>query len=285
MSDADEQYLTCLSMAANGRPVATRASLESTKQKVSATSAFGYQARYNLQYGFPLLTTRQISFKIVREELLWFLKGETNVRSLQEKGVHIWDEWADEQGNLGPVYGALWRDWRGETRRVDQIATLIENIRQVADNPDHPARRRLIVTAWDPSRVEEMALPACHCFFQCAVEGPYLHLQLYQRSADVFLGVPYNVASYALLLSGLAKVTGLVPGYFIHTFGDLHLYENHREQADELFIRPKYPAPKLKLVGMEEWDGSPVDELIQVISFASLLGYQHSGILTGEVAR
>ncbi len=205
-------------------------------------SVFGHQMRFNLAEGFPLLTTKKLHLKSIIHELLWFLKGDTNVRYLQENGVRIWNEWADENGELGPVYGHQWRSWsdnKGGT--IDQIANVIE---QIKNNPDS---RRLIVTAWNPADVENMALPPCHCFFQFYVAEGKLSLQLYQRSADTFLGVPFNIASYALLLMMVAQVTNLQLGDFVYTTGDTHLYLNHLEQADLQLTRTPRALPKMRL--------------------------------------
>src|SRR6266403_1267558 len=205
-------------------------------------SIFGAQARFDLRPagpGFPLLTTKKLHLRSIIYELLWFLRGERNVRYLQENGVTIWDEWADEQGNLGRVYGAQWRDWRGENGvRVDQIDNLIAQIKR---NPDS---RRLIVSAWNPAEIERMALPPCHVLFQFYVQDGELSCQLYQRSADLFLGVPFNIASYALLTMMIAQVVDLTPGDFVHTFGDLHLYNNYLEQAREHLTREYRPLPR-----------------------------------------
>lgn len=189
-------------------------------------SVFGYQARYNLEEGFPLVTTKKLHLKSIVHELLWFLKGESNINYLKENGVSIWDEWADEEGNLGPVYGVQWRSWRGANgETIDQIANIVEQIKK---NPDS---RRLIVSAWNVAEIENMALPPCHAFFQFYVANGKLSCQLYQRSADIFLGVPFNIASYALLTMMVAQVTGLGLGDFVHTMGDAHLYLNHVDQA------------------------------------------------------
>ncbi|MGB9673193.1 MAG: thymidylate synthase, partial [Anaerolineales bacterium] len=191
---------------------------------VGTLSLFGYQIRFNLQEGFPILTTKKIHLKSVIYELLWFLKGDTNVRYLQEHGISIWNEWADEKGDLGPVYGAQWRSWKGANgKTVDQIQWVIDEIR------NNPNSRRLIVSAWNVAELENMALPPCHVLFQFYVANGKLSCQLYQRSADVFLGVPFNISSYALLTMMMAQVTNLQPGEFIHTFGDVHLYLNHIE--------------------------------------------------------
>lgn len=205
-------------------------------------SVFGHQMRYDLQDGFPLLTTKKLHLKSIIYELLWFLRGDTNVRWLQDHGVRIWNEWADENGDLGPVYGHQWRSWpdyRGGT--IDQIAQVEEMIKR------NPNSRRMLVTAWNPAEVEDMALPPCHCLFQFYVADGRLSLQLYQRSADTFLGVPFNIASYALLLQMMAQVTGLQPGDFVHTTGDTHLYLNHLEQARLQLSRTPRPLPTMRI--------------------------------------
>lgn len=205
-------------------------------------SVFGRQLRFDLSLGFPLLTTKKLHLKSIIFELLWFLRGETNVRWLQERGVKIWDAWADANGDLGPVYGSQWRSWPdGHGGSIDQIERLIAAIRT------KPESRRHIVTAWNPAEVDEMALPPCHCLFQFFVAEGRLSCQLYQRSGDIFLGVPFNIASYALLTHMVAQVTGLEPGDFVHTFGDLHLYSNHFEQARQQLQRHPKPLPKLSL--------------------------------------
>ena len=205
-------------------------------------SVFGHQMRFDLAQGFPLVTTKKLFVKAVVHELLWFLRGDTNVRYLQEHGVTIWDEWADAQGELGPVYGRQWRSWPSpDGGAIDQIADIVAAIRQ---NPDS---RRLIVSAWNPAEVERMALPACHCLFQFYVARGRLSCQLYQRSADVFLGVPFNIASYALLTLMVAQVTGHAPGEFVHTFGDAHLYLNHLEQARLQLSRAPRALPRMRL--------------------------------------
>lgn len=209
---------------------------------VGTRSVFGHQMRFDLAAGFPLVTTKKLYVKAIVYELLWFLRGDTNVRWLQDRGVTIWDEWADENGDLGPVYGAQWRSWpKPGGGHIDQIADLIATLKA---NPDS---RRLIVTAWNPAEVAEMALPPCHCLFQFYVAEGRLSCQLYQRSADAFLGVPFNIASYALLTLMLAQVTGLKPGEFIHTLGDAHLYLNHLDQARLQLGRAPYPAPQMRL--------------------------------------
>ncbi len=203
-------------------------------------SVFGYQMRFDLNGGFPLLTTKKLHLRSIIHELLWFIRGETNIRYLHENKVTIWDEWADENGDLGPVYGKQWRSWPGRNgETIDQLADVI---RRIKSSPDS---RRLLVTAWNPADVDEMALPPCHCLFQFYVAEGKLSCQLYQRSADIFLGVPFNIASYALLTHMIAKVTGLGVGDFVHTLGDAHLYLNHLEQADLQLSRDPKPLPKL----------------------------------------
>jgi thymidylate synthase len=205
-------------------------------------SVFGWQMRFDLAAGFPLVTTKKVHVRSIVHELLWFLRGETNVRSLQAEGVSIWDEWADADGELGPVYGHQWRSWpRPDGGHVDQIADVQRMIRE---NPDS---RRLLVSAWNPADVPHMALPPCHVLFQFYVAGGRLSCQLYQRSADLFLGVPFNIASYALLTQMMAQTTGLEPGEFIHTFGDAHLYRNHFEQAQRQIARTPRPLPRMRL--------------------------------------
>ncbi len=205
-------------------------------------STFGYQMRFNLQEGFPLVTTKKLHLKSIIHELLWFLKGETNIAYLKENGVSIWNEWADENGELGPVYGKQWRSWEGADGRViDQVSELIQQIKK---NPDS---RRLIVSAWNVGELPEMALMPCHALFQFYVADGKLSCQLYQRSADVFLGVPFNIASYALLTLMVAQVCDLKPGEFIHSFGDVHIYTNHLDQVHEQLSRQPFPLPVMKL--------------------------------------
>ena len=205
-------------------------------------SVFGYQLRYDLSKGFPLVTTKKVHLKSIIYELLWFIKGETNIKYLKDNGVSIWDEWADENGDLGPVYGAQWRSWSGaDGKVVDQFSEVIEQIKK---NPDS---RRLIVSAWNAAEIPNMALAPCHALFQFYVADGKLSLQLYQRSADVFLGVPFNIASYALLLMMVAQVTGLEVGDYVHTFGDVHIYNNHFEQVNKQLSRETRPLPTMKL--------------------------------------
>ncbi len=205
-------------------------------------SVFGYQMRFDLQKGFPLLTTKKVHTKSIIHELLWFLKGETNIKYLKDNGVSIWDEWADKDGNLGPVYGSQWRSWQGaDGKTYDQIKGVIEQIKK------NPNSRRLIVSAWNVPFIDKMALPPCHCFFQFYVANSRLSCQLYQRSADIFLGVPVNIAAYALLTHMVAQVTGLEVGEFVHTLGDAHLYLNHLEQTKLQLSREPRKLPSLKL--------------------------------------
>ncbi len=230
-----QQYLDLL------RAARDRGTFKNDRTGTGTYSLFGWQMRFDLSEGFPLVTTKKVHLRSIIHELLWFLKGETNIAYLKENKVSIWDEWADENGDLGPVYGAQWRSWPSADGPIDQIAKLVEMIKR---NPDS---RRLIVSAWNPADVDKMALPPCHCLFQFYVADGKLSCQLYQRSADIFLGVPFNIASYALLTLMLAQVTGLKPGDFVHSFGDAHLYANHKEQADLQLSREPRPLPVMTL--------------------------------------
>ena len=215
---------------------------KSDRTGTGTLSVFGHQARYDLQQGFPLLTTKKLHLRSIIHELLWFLRGETNVGYLREQGVTIWDEWADAEGELGPVYGVQWRAWRAaDGRTLDQIRTVLRQLRETPDS------RRIIVSAWNVGELDHMALPPCHAFFQFYVADGRLSCQLYQRSADVFLGVPFNIASYALLTLMMARVSGLQPGEFIHTLGDAHLYVNHLEQAREQLQRRPRALPHMHI--------------------------------------
>jgi len=215
---------------------------KSDRTGTGTLSLFGYQMRFDLSQGFPLVTTKKCHLRSIIHELLWFIKGDTNVRYLNQNGVTIWDEWANEEGSLGPVYGKQWRSWSlSNGRTFDQISAVIDNIKR---NPDS---RRLIVSAWNVADLDKMALAPCHCLFQFYVANNKLSCQLYQRSADFFLGVPFNIASYALLTMMIAQVTGLEYGEFVHTFGDLHLYQNHIEQAKLQLSREPYPSPRIEL--------------------------------------
>lgn len=231
-----KQYLELM------RHVRDHGVVKADRTGTGTVSVFGYQMRFDLSAGFPLVTTKKLHLRSIIHELLWFLKGDTNIRYLKENGVSIWDEWADENGELGPVYGYQWRNWpTPDGRHIDQIAQVIA---QLKHNPDS---RRIIVSAWNVADVDNMALPPCHAFFQFYVAEGKLSCQLYQRSADIFLGVPFNIASYALLTLMVAQVTGLQPGEFIHTLGDAHLYSNHLEQVELQLSREPYPLPQMKL--------------------------------------
>lgn len=235
-SNPMKQYLELV------RHILDRGTPKNDRTGTGTLSCFGYQMRFDLSEGFPLLTTKKLHLKSIIYELLWFLRGDTNIGYLKEHGVRIWDEWADERGDLGPVYGAQWRSWRGaEGQTVDQITKVIDQIRT---NPDS---RRLIVSAWNVAEIDKMALPPCHLLFQFYVAQGKLSCQLYQRSADVFLGVPFNIASYALLTMMIAQVCDLEPGEFVHTLGDVHLYSNHVEQARTQLEREPRPLPRVRV--------------------------------------
>ena len=236
-------------------------------------AVFGHQMRFDMADGFPVVTTKRIHLKSVVHELLWFLKGETNTAHLVENGVRIWNEWADENGDLGPVYGKQWREWVGADGRVhDQMANAIDMIRH------RPDSRRIIVSAWNVGELEEMALQPCHAFFQFQVAGGKLNLQLYQRSADIFLGVPFNITSYSLLLHMVAQVTGLQPGTFVHTFGDAHLYANHLDQAREQLHRAPLRLPRLHLdPSITELDDFEFEHI-------SIEGYEHHPHIAAPIA-
>ena len=231
-----KQYLDLM------KKVLEEGTLKTDRTGTGTKSIFGYQMRFDLSQGFPLVTTKKLHLKSIIHELLWFLKGETNIQYLKENNVKIWDAWADEKGNLGPVYGSQWRSWEGtDGRTTDQISEVIEQIKKTPDS------RRLIVSAWNVDKIPEMALPPCHTFFQFYVADRKLSCQLYQRSADIFLGVPFNIASYSLLTMMIAQVCNLELGDFVHTFGDAHLYLNHIEQAKEQLSREPFPLPKMKI--------------------------------------
>ena len=224
------------------RLVRDHGTAKSDRTGTGTRSVFGHQMRFDLSDGFPLVTTKKLHMKSIIHELLWFLKGDTNIAYLKENGVRIWDEWADKEGNLGPVYGKQWRSWAApDGRTIDQISDVVG---QIKSNPDS---RRLIVSAWNPADLPAMALAPCHCLFQFYVADGRLSCQLYQRSADIFLGVPFNIASYALLTMMMAQVTGLKPGDFVHTFGDAHLYVNHLEQVETQLARDLRPLPQLAI--------------------------------------
>ena len=235
-SAADTAYLGLL------RDILENGTDRGDRTGTGTRGVFGRQLRFDLAAGFPLLTTKKVHLKSIIIELLWFLRGDSNVKWLQDQGVTIWDEWADAEGELGPVYGKQWRSWETrDGREIDQIASVVQSLKA------NPNSRRHVVSAWNPGEVEQMALPPCHCLFQFFVADAKLSCQLYQRSADVFLGVPFNIASYALLTQMVAQVTGYQPGEFVHTFGDVHLYSNHFEQARLQLSRTPYPAPTMQL--------------------------------------
>ena len=231
-----KQYLDLM------RHVSEHGAVKTDRTGTGTKSVFGYQSRFDLSEGFPLVTTKKCHLRSIIHELLWFLQGDTNIKYLKENGVRIWDEWADEKGNLGPVYGSQWRSWpTPDGRHIDQISQIIDQIKNTPDS------RRIIVSAWNVADVENMALPPCHAFFQFYVADGKLSCQLYQRSADIFLGVRFNIASYALLTMMVAQVTGLKAGDFVHTLGDAHLYSNHMEQTELQLSRKPYPLPLMKI--------------------------------------
>jgi thymidylate synthase len=261
------QYLDLLAR------VRTTGTPKGDRTETGTLSLFGEQMRFDLAQGFPLLTTKKLHVKSIIHELLWFLQGSTNVRNLNEHGVTIWDEWADAHGELGPIYGRQWRSWpAADGRHIDQIARLVEGLKR------DPNSRRHIVSAWNVGELDQMALPPCHCLFQFYVAEGKLSCQLYQRSADIFLGVPFNIASYALLTLMVAQVTGLAPGEFIHTFGDVHLYLTHLDQADEQLTRTPRALPRLEI--------NP--DIRSLFDFAyedfKLLGYDPHQAITAKVA-
>lgn len=277
MSKADETYNTLL------RKIVTEGDVRTDRTGTGTKALFGHQMRFDLEQEFPLLTTKRVFWKGVVEELLWFLRGETNINSLVEKGVHIWDEWADDEGNLGPVYGSQWRAWpqvvkyddgKVGVRTVDQIAGLMKRL------TERPDCRRLIVTAWNPGEIEHMKLPPCHCLFQFDVSSDgRLSCQLYQRSCDVFLGVPFNIASYALLTHMVAHVGGFRVGEFIWTGGNVHIYSNHFEQVMEQLSRDPRPAPKLSI---KRGTGKTIDAF--TFDDFKLEGYDPHPAIKAEVA-
>ncbi len=275
-----KQYLDLLRhVLAMGARKPTRAVLRSTGAKIDALSVFGYQMRFDLSEGFPAVTTKKLAFGAVVHELLWFLRGSTNIDYLKQHNVTIWDEWADENGDVGPIYGKQWRAWEAPGGQpVDQIAYLLEGIEAVKKDPTVSVGRRLILSAWNPADLAKMALPACHTLSQFSLTNGRLSCQLYQRSADAFLGVPFNIASYALLTHLLAHVTGVGVGEFIHTFGDVHVYTNHLPQVEEQLRRQPYPLPRL-VIDPSVGDLDNVERR-QI----SLLDYRHHPALPGEVA-
>jgi len=262
-----KQYLDLM------RHVRDHGSFKNDRTGTGTYSIFGHQMRFNLADGFPLVTTKKVAMRLVIHELLWFLKGSTNIQYLLDNKVHIWDEWADEQGNLGPVYGAQWRSWPApDGGSIDQIENVVRSIRE---NPDS---RRHIVSAWNVAEVDTMALPPCHTLFQFYVADGRLSCQLYQRSADIFLGVPFNIASYALLTQMVAQVCDLEPGDFVHTCGDAHLYANHLEQADEQLSRLPLPLPVMKLnPSVKDIFGFTIDDF-------ELTGYEAHATIKAPIA-
>ncbi len=274
------QYLDLLRhVLDHGARKPTRAKLTSTGRNVDALSVFGHQMRFDLSAGFPAVTTKRLAFSPVVHELIWFLRGSTNVGYLRENKVTIWDEWADGDGELGPVYGKQWRSWAApDGGTVDQIAALLRDVREVKADPTAGVGRRLIVSAWNPADVPRMALPPCHTLFQFSLTDGRLSCQLYQRSADLFLGVPFNIASYALLTHLVAQVTGVTVGEFIHTFGDAHIYENHVDQVREQLRREPLPLPRLELdPAIASLDDVRAEQV-------RLVNYRSHPALHGEVA-
>lgn len=265
--DDVEQYLKLI------QRILDEGEVKGDRTGTGTLSVFGHQMRFDLSKGFPMVTTKKLHLKSIIYELLWFLKGDTNVKYLQENGVRIWNEWADENGNLGPVYGKQWRKWEAKDGRViDQVAEAIEMIK------NNPNSRRIIVSAWNVGELDEMALMPCHAFFQFHVANGKLNCQLYQRSADVFLGVPFNIASYALLTEMMAQVCGLNPGVFVHTIGDAHLYKNHLEQAKLQVTRDPLPLPILKLNSkITEIDDFDFDDI-------EVLNYQHHPHISAPIS-
>jgi thymidylate synthase len=263
----------------SGTRKAQRATLKSEGRRPDVLSVFGRQIRFDLNAGFPLVTTKRMPWAAIVHELLWFLSGDTNVRYLRENKVTIWDEWADSEGNLGPVYGKQWRRWEGPLGPVDQVANLLTGVRKVIANPHASEARRLILTAWNPADMPDPKVPTgCHTLVQFNVTDGRLSSQLYQRSADMFLGVPFNIASYALLTHILAKLTGLGVGEYVHTFGDAHIYDNHFEAVDEQLRRDPFSLPRLEIVGdLRDIDALKAEQF-------KLTGYQSHGRLPGEVA-
>ena len=263
----------------NGTQKQTRAYLKSTGEKIDALSIFGAQMRFDLRQGFPTVTTKKLAFNSLVHELIWFLRGETTLEYLKENNVRIWDDWADNCDNLGPVYGKQWRSWSApDGRTIDQIQNLLDGIDEVKADPTASVGRRLIVSAWNPADIAEMALPPCHTMFQFSITENRLSCQLYQRSADLFLGVPFNIASYALLTHLIAHVKGLEVGEFIHTFGDAHIYVNHLEQVDEQLRRMPLPLPTIEIA-------TEVDDLFSLRrEQIQLKNYQSHPTLRGEVA-
>lgn len=262
-----QQYLDLM------RHVLDHGVVKGDRTGVGTKSVFGYQMRFNLADGFPAVTTKKLIFRSIIHELLWFLRGDSNIAYLKENNVSIWDEWADEEGELGPIYGVQWRSWPGpDGEKVDQISELIEGLK------NNPNSRRHIINAWNVAQVPHMALPPCHCFFQFYVAEGKLSCQLYQRSGDIFLGVPFNIASYALMTMMIAQVVGLEPGDFVHTLGDAHLYLNHFEQAERQLQRTPYPLPEM-------WINPAVDSIFDFkYEDFELRNYRHHPFIKAPIA-
>ena len=275
-----KQYLDLLRhVLDHGVRKPTRAKLLSTGEKIDAISVFGYQMRFDLNQGFPAVTTKKLAFNAVVHELLWFLSGSTNVGDLKKHNVTIWDEWADETGDVGPIYGKQWRSWDApDGPPIDQIAYLLDGIQAVKKDPTAAVGRRLVISAWNPADIAKMSVPACHTLSQFSLTEGRLSCQLYQRSADSFLGVPFNIASYALLTHLIAHVSGVGVGEFIHTFGDVHIYTNHLKEIKEQLRLQPYLLPRL-------WIDPSVNSLFNIErSQIALLDYRHHPPLAGEVA-
>lgn len=275
-----QEYLDLLrDIRENGDRKAQRATLRSDGRRPDVLSVFGRQIRFDLRKGFPLVTTKRMPWNAIVHEMLWFLSGSTNVRYLQANKVTIWDEWADDTGELGPVYGKHWRRWEGPQGTVDQVANVLAGIRKVIADPHASEARRLLITAWNPADMPSSKVPTgCHTLVQFNVTNGRLSCQLYQRSADMFLGVPFNIASYALLTHLFAKLTGLEAGDFVHTFGDAHIYENHLEAVDEQLKRKPYPLPRLEIIGDITDVNTVRAEQLKIV------GYESHARLPGEVA-
>ena len=261
-----KQYIDLLEHVINNGTVKT------DRTGTGARTVFGYQMRFNMDEGFPLVTTKKLHLKSIIHELLWFLKGDTNVKYLHENGVKIWNEWADRDGNLGPIYGYQWRSWPSAEGSIDQISNVVRSIRE------NPNSRRHIVSAWNVGEIEKMALPPCHILFQFYVADGRLSCQLYQRSADIFLGIPFNIASYSILLMMIAQVTGLKPGEFVHTLGDAHIYLNHLDQVNEQIGRKPFKLPKMVINPNRD------DIFDFVYDDFTLTGYEAHPHIKGEIA-
>lgn len=275
-----QQYLDLVRhVLTHGVKKPQRAVLGSTQRRPDVFSVFGYQMRFDLTQGFPLLTTKKLRFDWIAHELIWFLRGDTNIAYLKQHGVTIWDEWADERGELGPIYGKQWRRWQGpDGQTVDQIGQLLRDIRRVKADPNDSAARRLILSAWNPIDAPKVRVPFCHTLAQFMVVQDSLSCQLYQRSADIFLGVPWNIACYSLLTHIFAHLAGLKAAEFIHTFGDAHIYENHKDQLEMQVQRHPLPLPRLEIdPSLTDIDAVRLDQL-------RLVGYQSHPPLRGEVA-